>query len=74
LFRIPLSFTSLATGRYSWSFNATWSGPGGSLAENFPSSHLSYVNRADSEFGKGWYHEDLAKLKIESNGLLLIAR
>jgi YD repeat-containing protein len=75
LFRFPFTNT-LLTGRHTWSVSATYSRAlNADVQKRYPNSGTNdyfYVDRNESEFGKGWFQQELAILKVESSGLMLI--
>jgi YD repeat-containing protein len=75
IFRILAPNDPLPTGTYDWDVDLTFHQGSNTYSPSVSPDYdgnFSYVDRSASEFGKGWYHEDLAVLKLENDGFLLI--
>jgi YD repeat-containing protein len=67
LFRVPVLSDPLATGGYAWSVDVTYHFGGNTYSPAGSTDYsgvYSHVDRSASEFGKGWYLEDLHELKL----------
>jgi hypothetical protein len=67
LFRVPVLSDPLATGGYAWSVDVTYHYFGNMYSPTGTQDYsgvYSHVDRSGSEFGKGWYLEELHELKL----------
>ncbi|MGI8979218.1 MAG: Ig-like domain-containing protein, partial [Pirellulaceae bacterium] len=70
-FALQADATSLATGYYAWSMTVTANYTGSTSSTTYSGYH-AVVNRASSEYGKGWWLDGLDYLKTSASGALLV--
>jgi YD repeat-containing protein len=70
-FALQADATSLATGYYAWSMTVTANYTGSTSSTTYSGYH-AVVNRASSEYGKGWWLDGLDRLVTSGSGALLV--
>src|SRR5205085_7366774 len=71
-FALQADATSLATGYYNWSMAVTADYGGGNTKTTTYTGSQAVVNRATSEYGKGWWLDGLDQLVTSGSGALLV--